>query len=91
MQIMRALLEVFWAHIQWCVLTPGHPLVRPGQRSRRGAAALALLAACAASHATTLPPGFQEVVFADQLIQPTAVRFSSDGRIFVAEKRSVVK
>ncbi len=49
------------------------------------------LALCATAHATSLPPGFQEVIFADQLIQPTAVRFSQDGRIFVAEKRGVVK
>ena len=53
--------------------------------------AAALMAGFAVAHATTLPPGFQEVVFADQLIQPTAVRFSPDGRIFVAEKRGVVR
>lgn len=41
--------------------------------------------------ATTLPAGFQEVVVASGLIQPTAVRFSPDGRIFVTEKRGVVK
>lgn len=46
---------------------------------------------CGAAQATSLPPGFQEVVFASQLIQPTAVRFAQDGRIFVAEKRGVVK
>lgn len=91
MRIMRALLEVFWVHIQWCVRTAGHSRVRAELIARRAGAALALLAACAAGHATTLPPGFQEVVFADQLIQPTAVRFASDGRIFVAEKRGVVK
>ena len=49
------------------------------------------LALCGAAQATSLPPGFQEVVFASQLTQPTAVRFSQDGRIFVAEKRGVVK
>ena len=41
--------------------------------------------------ATTLPAGFQEVTFASGLIQPTALRFATDGRIFVAEKRGVVK
>ena len=54
------------------------------------AAALLLIGTPSAA-ATTLPPGFQEVVFADQLIQPTAVRFAQDGRVFVAEKRGVVK
>ena len=44
-----------------------------------------------ASAATTLPTGFQEVTFASGLIQPTALRFAPDGRIFVAEKRGVVK
>lgn len=41
--------------------------------------------------AATLPPGFQENVAFTGLTQPTAVRFSSDGRVFVAEKRGVVK
>ncbi len=56
-----------------------------------GMALAAQLAICPAAHATSLPPGFQEVIFASQLTQPTAVRFSQDGRIFVAEKRGVVK
>jgi len=56
-----------------------------------GLALAVQLAICGPASATSLPPGFQEVIFADQLIQPTAIRFSQDGRIFVAEKRGVVK
>jgi glucose/arabinose dehydrogenase len=38
-----------------------------------------------------LPAGFQELVFASGLLQPTALRFAQDGRIYVTEKRGVVK
>jgi glucose/arabinose dehydrogenase len=41
--------------------------------------------------AGTLPAGFQETVIFSGLTQPTAIRFASDGRIFVAEKRGVIK
>ncbi|MGH9334614.1 MAG: PQQ-dependent sugar dehydrogenase, partial [Vicinamibacteria bacterium] len=51
---------------------------------------LLALAPCAA-RASTLPPGFQEKIVFSGLIQPTALRFSPDGRVFVAEKRGVVK
>jgi PKD repeat protein/glucose/arabinose dehydrogenase len=44
-----------------------------------------------AAHAATLPAGFQESVVFSGLTNPTVVRFSSDGRIFVAEKRGVIK
>ncbi|HWI01511.1 MAG TPA: PQQ-dependent sugar dehydrogenase [Propionibacteriaceae bacterium] len=43
------------------------------------------------AHAATLPAGFQESVVFSGLTNPTVVRFSSDGRIFVAEKRGVIK
>lgn len=39
----------------------------------------------------TLPPGFSETTILSGLTQPTAVRFAQDGRIFVAEKRGVIK
>jgi glucose/arabinose dehydrogenase len=52
----------------------------------------ALLASTApAARAATLPPGFQEEVVFSGLQNPTAVRFASDGRIFVAEKRGVIR
>jgi glucose/arabinose dehydrogenase/PKD repeat protein len=39
----------------------------------------------------TLPPGFQESVVFGGLDHPTALRFSPDGRIFVAEKNGRIK
>ena len=38
-----------------------------------------------------LPSGFHDYVVFDGLIRPTSVEFSSDGRVFVTEKRGVVK
>jgi glucose/arabinose dehydrogenase len=38
-----------------------------------------------------LPPGFQEVIAFQGLTDPTAVRFSRDGRVFVAEKTGIIK
>jgi glucose/arabinose dehydrogenase/PKD repeat protein len=45
----------------------------------------------AAALAATLPTGFQESVVFSGLSNPTVVRFASDGRVFVAEKRGVIK
>ena len=39
----------------------------------------------------TLPPGFQESIAFSGLTQPTVVRFAADGKVFVAEKRGVIK
>jgi glucose/arabinose dehydrogenase/PKD repeat protein len=39
----------------------------------------------------SLPPGFQEEIVFSGLNQPTAVRFSPDGRVFVAEKSGLIK
>ncbi len=41
--------------------------------------------------AASLPPGFQEEIVFSGLTQPTALRFSPDGRVFVAEKSGIVK
>jgi glucose/arabinose dehydrogenase/PKD repeat protein len=41
--------------------------------------------------AATLPPGFQESTVFSGLTNPSVIRFSADGRIFVAEKRGVIK
>ena len=41
--------------------------------------------------AGTLPPGFQDTAVFSGLDRPTAVRFSPDGRIFVAQQNGVVK
>jgi glucose/arabinose dehydrogenase len=43
------------------------------------------------AQAATLPAGFQETIAFSGLTNPTVVRFSPDGRIFVAEKRGVIK
>ena len=38
-----------------------------------------------------LPPGFQESIAFSGLTEPLALRFAADGRVFVAEKRGIVK
>jgi glucose/arabinose dehydrogenase/PKD repeat protein len=43
------------------------------------------------ARAATLPSGFQESVVFSGLTNPTVVRFAPDGRVFVAEKRGVIK
>jgi len=45
----------------------------------------------AIADAQTLPAGFQESVAFSGLTEPTAVAFSPDGRVFVAEKSGLVK
>ncbi|MDP8927611.1 MAG: PQQ-dependent sugar dehydrogenase [Actinomycetota bacterium] len=41
--------------------------------------------------AETLPPNFEEQIVFSGLTNPTAVRFASDGRVFVAEKSGLIK
>src|SRR6266705_5227743 len=41
--------------------------------------------------APTLPSGFQDTSVLSGLTYPTAVRFASDGRIFVSEKSGLIK
>jgi glucose/arabinose dehydrogenase len=55
-----------------------------------GALVLADLASAPAARGA-LPPGFQESIVFSGLDHPTAVRFSRDGRIFVAEKSGRIK
>ena len=52
---------------------------------------LALLSPLKANAVATLPSGFQESVVFSGLSAPTNVEFSKDGRIFVAEKRGLIK
>ncbi len=52
---------------------------------------LAAVVSRAAPAAAAVPAGFIEVTAFSGLIQPTSIRFAPDGRIFVAEKRGVVK
>ena len=49
------------------------------------------LAVVPRAQAVTLPSGFSEKIVFTGLTQPTAVRFSPDGRVFVAEKSGVIK
>ena len=46
---------------------------------------------CGAAAPSALPAGFQESVALSGLDHPMAVEFAADGRIFVAEKRGVIK
>jgi glucose/arabinose dehydrogenase len=55
------------------------------------ASSLAVSTAPQRAAAASLPPGFQEEIVISGLTQPTAVRFSPDGRVFVAEKSGVIK
>ena len=64
----------------------------------RAVAALAVVAVVAGllvqggdAEAASTPSGFQEYVALSGLNQPTAVRFASDGRVFVAEKSGLIK
>lgn len=41
--------------------------------------------------APVLPPGFTDTTVIQGLYHPTAVRFSPDGRVFVAEKSGIIK
>lgn len=41
--------------------------------------------------AAVLPSGFKDSLITDTLINPTVVRFASDGRMFVAEKSGIIK
>jgi glucose/arabinose dehydrogenase len=64
------------------------------RRSTLAAAGLlgaALLTSTTAAPAAQLPPGFGELTVITGLSQPMAVRFASDGRVFVAEKSGVIK
>jgi glucose/arabinose dehydrogenase len=54
-------------------------------------ALLVTLLSPVAARAASLPAGFQESVVWSGLTNPTNIEFAADGRVFVAEKRGVVK
>lgn len=56
-----------------------------------GLSAFLMLALAGVLQATTLPANFQDTVVFSGLTNPTAVRFGSDGRVFVAEKSGIIK
>jgi glucose/arabinose dehydrogenase len=55
------------------------------------AGALSVFTSATVTRAATLPANFQESTVFAGLTEPTAVRFAADGRVFVAEKRGVIK
>ena len=55
------------------------------------AGGLAVVSVSSEAQGATTPAGFSESVVFSGLTNPTALRFSPDGRIFVAEKRGVIK
>ena len=55
------------------------------------ASGIFVLATPTTAQAATLPAGFSESVVFSGLTNPTVVRFAKDGRVFVAEKRGVIK
>jgi glucose/arabinose dehydrogenase len=55
------------------------------------ASSLAVLGTTEQAAGVSLPPGFQESIVFSGLTEPTAVRFSPDGRVFVAEKSGLIK
>src|SRR3954453_17204025 len=55
------------------------------------AGGLAVVSVPSEAQGATTPPGFSESVVFSGLTNPPALRSSPDGRIFVAEKRGVIK
>jgi glucose/arabinose dehydrogenase/PKD repeat protein len=55
------------------------------------ASSLAVLTTVEPAAGVSLPAGFQEEIVFSGLNEPTAVRFSADGRVFVAEKSGLIK
>jgi glucose/arabinose dehydrogenase/PKD repeat protein len=53
--------------------------------------AAASVGLCQSASALTLPPDFREDIIFSGLTQPTAVAFAADGRVFVSEKRGLIK
>jgi glucose/arabinose dehydrogenase len=77
-------------------MTSARPQTERGLRGRRRhrvrASAVVVLAVSLLGLAgCDLPEGFHDYVVFDGLVRPTAVEFSPDGRVFVIEKRGVVK
>ena len=54
-------------------------------------AGLAAVTLTSQAQGATSPAGFSESVVFSGLTNPTVVRFAPDGRVFVAEKRGVIK
>jgi glucose/arabinose dehydrogenase/chitodextrinase len=76
------------------LLTPrfAHRSIRPLAAALVAlAAVMAMLALPARAPAVGLPPGYEASAAFSGLTQPIALQFSSDGRVFVAEKSGIIK
>ena len=60
-------------------------------RLRNAFAVVFTVLSAGAAAAETLPAGFQDSIVISGLTRPTVVRFSPDGRVFVAEKSGIIK
>ena len=67
--------------------TPARPRARQARLPLGAVVVVALLGLAGCD----LPAGFHDYVVFDGLLRPTSVEFASDGRVFVVEKRGVVK
>jgi glucose/arabinose dehydrogenase len=56
-----------------------------------GFAGFALVLAAGSAEAATLPNGFEEQTVASGLSLPTAIAWAPDGRMFIAEKKGIVR
>ena len=54
-------------------------------------ASVSLALATAPALGAVLPSGFQQTTVIEELDEPTALQFSADGRVFVAEKAGIIK
>ena len=56
-----------------------------------GLASICPLAVVSLASGANLPSGFQQTTVIEELDEPTALQFSADGRVFVAEKAGIIK
>ena len=90
--------------MSWMIASTRGGVARPGRSPRHRRipgsiltmvlvmiASVSVVGTSRSAEAATLPAGFQESTVVSGLVNPTVVRFSSDGRVFVAEKRGVIK
>src|SRR5467141_3913295 len=56
-----------------------------------GFVGIALVMAAGSARAATLPTGFEERTLVSGLSLPTAITWAPDGRMFIAEKKGIVR
>ena len=70
---------------------PGHALPLPGLLLERDGQRAAVATSRFRTGSPGMLPGFQETTAFSGLVNPTALSFSPDGRVFVAEKSGLIK